>query len=110
MGPNRAFGRDDQLGGFVAVKILQIAQTGSAVQLAAASIYARWVLFQNTGAATATIGDSTVAAGHGALLAATTGQLLLPPLADVSNHYDLSQFWTIGTNTQVLSIVYDSMT
>jgi hypothetical protein len=89
---------------------LQITQTGSAKALAALGTYARWIIFQNTGAATATIGDANVAAGRGALLAATTGQLLLPPLADVSNHYDLGQFSTIGTNTQVLSVTYDSMT
>lgn len=92
----------------MAVKTLQITQTGSAVQLAAAATYARWILFQGP-AAIVTLGDSTVTASKGYILAAN-GQLLLPALADVSNHYDLSQFWGLGTNTQLLTVVYDSMT
>jgi hypothetical protein len=93
----------------MAVKSLQITQSGSAIQLSASSLFARWILFQDTAAATMTIGDSTVTASKGYVLPATTGSLLLPALADVSQHYDLSQFWTIGTNTQVLNILYDAM-
>lgn len=94
----------------MAVTTLQVTQTGSGVQVTATKTYARWIVFQNTGGATATLGDVNVAAGRGFLLAATTGQLLLPALADVSNHYDLSQFYTIGTSSQVLSVTYDGMT
>jgi hypothetical protein len=93
----------------MAVKTLQITQTGSAIQLSSTKLFARWILFQNAAAATMALGDSTAAAGVGYTLPATTGSLLLPALADVSQHYDLSQFWTLGTNTQVLNILYDSM-
>ena len=93
----------------MAVKTLQVTQTGSAVQFATGATFARWVALQNTGAATATVGDVNVAAGQGILLAATTGQFLLPALAVGSDHYDLSQFYTVGTNTQVLSVIYDAM-
>ena len=93
----------------MAVKTLQVTQTGSAVQFTTVPTFARWICLQNTGGATATVGDANVTATRGILLAATTGQLYLDPLGDVSCHYDLSQFWTIGTNTQVLSVTYDSM-
>jgi hypothetical protein len=94
----------------MATKTLQVTQTGSAIQVSSAVIFARWILLQNTAAATMTIGDATVTATKGYVIPATTGSLLLPALADVSQHYDLSDFFTIGTSTQVLNIVYDSMT
>ena len=93
----------------MAVTTLQTTQSGSAIQLSSTKLYARWILFQNPGAATMTIGDSTVTAAIGYVIPALTGSLLLPALADVSQHYDLSQFWTIGTNTQKLTVIYDSM-
>ena len=91
----------------MAVKTLQVTQTGSAVQVSATSILARWIMFQNTAAAIQTIGDSAVTATNGYVLPASSGNVVLPPMID--GHYELSQWWTIGTNTQKLSIVYDSM-
>ena len=93
----------------MAVKTLQITQSGSAIQLSATPIYARWVLFQNAAGAIMTMGDATVTAAIGFVLAASTGQLLMTPLGEASLHYDLSQWWTIGTNTQKLTVVYDAI-
>lgn len=93
----------------MAVKYLQITQAGAAVQVAPIGTYARWILFQDTGAAAMTLGDATVSASNGYVLAATTGQLLLPPIDRDSAHYDLGQFWTVGTSLQYLQIIYDSM-
>ena len=93
----------------MAVKTLQVTQSGSAIQLAALGTFARWILFQDAAAAAMTIGDSSVTAAIGYVIPATTGSLLLSALADVSQHYDLGQFWTLGTNTQKLTVVYDSM-
>lgn len=92
----------------MAVKTLQITQTGSAVQLATASIFARWVIFQNTAAAAMRLGDANVTTGKGVSLAATGIPWILPPMPDGA-HYDLSQWYAIGTNTQLLDVVYDSM-
>ena len=93
----------------MAVRTLQITQSGSAIQLSSTKLFARWILFQNAAAATMALGDSTVTAAIGYVVPATTGSLLLPALGDPALHYDLSQFWTLGTNTQKLTIVYDSM-
>ena len=96
----------------MAVKTLQITQTGSAVQVAASSTFARWIIFQNIAAAVMTVGDSAVTATNGAVLPASNAAnstLLLPALSESSAHYDLAQWYTIGTSTQKLNIVYDSM-
>ena len=92
----------------MAVKTLQITQTGSAVQLAASSVFARWVILQNNAAAAMRLGDSNVTASIGMSLSATGVPYVLPPMPDGS-HYDLSQWYTIGTNTQLLDVVYDGM-
>ena len=92
----------------MAVKTLQITQTGSAVQLSTTFIFARWVIFQNTAAAAMRLGDSAVTTSKGMSLAATGAPYILQPMPDGS-HYDLSQWYTIGTNTQLLDVVYDSM-
>ena len=92
----------------MAVKTLQITQTGSAVQVATVATYARWIIFQNTAAAAARIGDANVTSSKGASLAATGAPYILQPTPNGA-HYDLSQWWTVGTNTQLLDIVYDAM-
>ena len=92
----------------MAVTTLQVTQNGSAVKLAAAPLYARWIIFQNTAAAAMRLGDANVTASKGVSLAATGTPWILPPMPDGA-HYDLSQWYTIGTNTQLLDVVYDSM-
>jgi hypothetical protein len=94
----------------MAVTTLQVTQTGSAKQVAPLGTYARWIKFVNLAAAQMTVGDVNVSATRGDPLVSSTGVALYPALADVSNHYDLGQWWTIGTNTQLLTVVYDSMT
>ena len=96
----------------MAVTTIQITQTGSAVQVSASQIFAKWIVFQNNGAAGMRVGDANVSSSRGMALAASgaaNSQLILAPLADTSAHYDLSQFYTQGTNTQILDVVYDRM-
>lgn len=95
----------------MAVKTLQITQTGSAVAVSAnAGTYARWVVFQNNAAAAARIGDGSVTATRGYALAAANASppLILQPMPNGA-HYDLNQWSTIGTNTQLLDVIYDAM-
>ena len=91
----------------MAVKTLQVTQTGSARSVAAAGTYARWILFANNAAAAMAIGDANVSLTLGAPLIAA-GSFFLPPMPP-GCQYDLGQFYTIGTNTQNLAIIYDSM-
>lgn len=96
----------------MAVKAIQVTQSGSAIQIATVATYARWIIFQNTGAATMTNGDAGVTAANGDVLQATgaanNNTRVLPPMPDGA-HYDLSQWWTIGTSTQKLNVIYDAM-
>lgn len=95
----------------MAVKTLQVTHTGSAVRVATARTYARWVVFQNNSGAIARIGDGNVSSTVGIALPAidiANSVLTLQPMPDGS-HYDLSQWYTIGTAAQLLDIVYDAM-
>lgn len=95
----------------MAVKTLQITQTGSAVQFATVATFARWMVIQNNAVAVARVGDANVSATVGnSLPAANTvnSVLSLGPMPNGA-HYDLSQWWTIGTSTQKLDIIYDAM-
>ena len=93
----------------MAVKSLVVGQTGSAVQIAAAQTFARWLVFANTAAAAMAVADASVSLTRGVPLSPSTGTRTAPPLADVSQHYDLGQFYSIGTNGQNLTVVYDAM-
>jgi hypothetical protein len=92
----------------MAVTTLQITQSGSAKSVAALGTYARWVIFQNNAAAAAHVGDANVSASRGVQLAAAGGSLTLQPMPNAA-HYDLGQWSTIGTNSQLLDVIYDSM-
>jgi hypothetical protein len=96
----------------MAVKTLQVTQTASAVQVTATvGTYARWIVFQNTAAAVMRLGDANVTTTRGYSLPASNAVnsvLVLEPMPN-GQHYDLSQWWTIGTNTQLLDVIYDSM-
>jgi hypothetical protein len=92
----------------MAIKTLQVTQSGSAVQVSATAIKARWVVFQDNAAAVARIGDSAVSATKGIGLSANGGSYTTPVVTDGAYH-DLSQWWTIGTSTQLLDVVYDEV-
>lgn len=80
--------------------------TGSAQQISTAQTPVRYIRFQNNAAATMRLGDSTVSSTNGQLLAATGG-VWDSQRADVYHSY-LSDFWVIGTSTQLLDIFYNS--
>jgi hypothetical protein len=93
----------------VSVKTLQVTQTGSAIQVSTTAIRCKWAVFYNTAGAAMRIGDSAVTASRGIPLALTTGSFVVPvPIASTFGT-DLSQWWTIGTNTQLLDVVYDDL-
>ena len=92
----------------MAVTTLQVTQTGSAVSVAATGTYARWVIFQYNAGHSARIGDASVSATRGVSLAQSGGSLTLQPMPD-SAHYDLGQWSTLGTNADLLDVIYDAM-
>lgn len=92
----------------MAVTTLQVTQTGSAVLVAAKGTFARWIVFQNNAAATARLGDANVSTTRGCQLSPAGGSLTLQPMPN-SAHYDLGQWSTIGTSTQLLDVIYDAM-
>jgi hypothetical protein len=94
----------------MAVKTLQITQTGSPVQLATVATFARWIIFQNNAAAAARVGDASVTATRGYALAAANASppMILQPMPNGA-HYDLAQYSTIGTSTNLLDVIYDAM-
>ena len=93
----------------MAIKSLQVTQTGSAVQFPA--VKAKWAVIQNNAAAVCRVADSAVTASLGYSLAAAGAvnsnlPIPVPPPGAVIN---LSDWWTVGTNTQLLDVVYDSV-
>ncbi len=93
----------------MAIKTLQVTQTGSTIQVSATPIKCKWAVFVNTAGAVMRIGDSSTTATRGVSLPLTSGQFVVPvPIASTFGT-DLSQWWTIGTNTQLLDVIYDDM-
>jgi hypothetical protein len=92
---------------------LQVAQTGSAIAVAAKGTFARWILFVNNAAAAMAIGGalgSTLTLTNGVPLGPGGGTYFLPPMPEGgSQHYDLGQFVAIGTSAQNLTVIYDAM-
>jgi hypothetical protein len=92
----------------MAVTTLQITQSGSAKQIAPIGTYARWITFQNNAAGAMHVGDANVSATRGVSVP-PGGSNFAPPPGTSDQHNDLGQWWTIGTNTQVLDVIYDAM-
>lgn len=93
----------------MAIKTLQITQTGAAIQLSSVSQRARWIAFFNTSGHTCRIGDANVSSTVGAQLPATTGNWTVMPPESAPYGTDLSQWYTVGTASDLLDVVYDSM-
>jgi hypothetical protein len=93
----------------MSVKTLQVTQTGSAIQVSATAIKCKWAVFQNTAAAVMRVGDANVSTTQGVSLAAASVPWSVPvPIASTFGT-DLSQWWTIGTSTQKLDVIYDDL-
>lgn len=95
----------------MAIRTLQVTLNGSVQPISATPLKCQWATFVNGVAAQAqiNIGDANVSATSGIPLA-VGGAPFTTPVAPYSTFgTDLSEWSAIGTATQVLSIVYDSM-
>lgn len=74
------------------------------------AIFASALCLQNNGATNMTVGDNTVAAGNGILLAPGTappgGSIALTLAFPRGTH--LIDWWVLGTAGQVLNVLYES--
>jgi hypothetical protein len=91
------------------IRTLQVTQTGSAVQVSAVPVKVKWATFVDSAAASATVGDANVSGTRGIPLAATNGVWSTPVPVASTFGTDLSQWFTFGTATQLLTVVYDDM-
>jgi hypothetical protein len=91
----------------MAITTLQVTISGK-TRISATKQYARWITFQNNAAAVMRVGDVNTSSSQGISIA-SGGSNFTPPLGDVSSLSDLSQWYVVGTDTQVLDVVYDSV-
>jgi hypothetical protein len=92
----------------MAVKTLQITQTGSVVHCAPIGTFARWISFQNNAGNVMRLGGANVSATLGISVPPASGNFV-PPSGESGSHADLGQWYTIGTNADLLDVVYDAM-
>jgi hypothetical protein len=92
----------------MAIKTLQITQTGATVAVSAVPVKCRWVVFQNNAAAAMRAGDANTTASRGYSIPAA-GTFSAPVASYQSFDTDLSQWFTVGTSTQVLDVIYDEI-
>ena len=93
----------------MSVKTLQVTLTGSAQPISASIIKCKWATFQNNAAAVMRVGDANVTASRGYSLAISGGTFNVPVATASTFGTDLSQWYVIGTSTQLLDVVYDDM-
>jgi hypothetical protein len=93
----------------MAIKTLQVTLTGAVQQISAVRLKVQWATFQNNAVAVMRVGDASVSATQGYSLAATGGALTVPLQTEATFGTDLSQWFVIGTATQVLDIICDTM-
>ncbi len=83
--------------------------TATAAKLSATSVKANWVLvYGQSLAGAARIGDSNVSTTRGGIIAATNGSLLLPSVGN-TNCYDLSAIYIVGTANDKAAIIYNTV-
>ena len=91
----------------MAVTSLQVTLSG-VTQVSATKIPCRWVQFQNNAAADMHIADVNVSSSRGIKMTAAGG-FFAPPTSDISAVHDLSQYYVVGTDTQLLDVVFDKV-
>ena len=91
----------------MAVTTLQVTLSGK-THVSAASIKARWVVFQNNAAAVMRLGDVNTSSTVGISVQAG-GANFAPPMGEQAMVHNLNQWYVVGTDTQVLDVVYDSV-
>lgn len=89
------------------MQLIQVTQTGSAIQISSTPIQARVLIIQNNAAASARVGDSTVTSSKGISLASGGGANSILYIESPVASINLSQYYTIGTNTQLLDVLYE---
>jgi hypothetical protein len=76
---------------------------GGPVQFPSLQVQPQTMVLQNNAAAVMRVGDKTVSTTKGISLAATGTPVVIPLGQDYSSR--LSEFWVVGTATQVLDVM-----
>lgn len=94
----------------MAIRTLQVTQTGATIPVSATPIKCKWAVFQNNAAAVMRVGDANTTTTRGYSLAAAASFPVPVPNGTSTFGTDLSQWSTVGTLNQVLDVIYDDMT
>jgi hypothetical protein len=89
------------------MQLIQVTQTGAAVQLSTTPIMCRILVVQNNAAAVAHVGDSTVSTTKGIQLAASGAANSILKIESPVESINIAQYYTIGTSTQLLDVMYE---
>lgn len=91
----------------VAIHTMQVTLGAGATQLTTSPIFVRQVIFQNNATHTVRVGDAAVTSSRGALLIAGPGGGTMNLGENTTGgEIDLSTFWLVGTNTDVIDVIY----
>lgn len=86
------------------MRVIEITLTGSAQQVTTANIYSPYVIFANNDGTNAfTVGDNTVTATKGVVVAKGTSL----PVSRADNRIHLKDYYVIGTTGSKAEILYE---
>lgn len=92
----------------MSVQLLQVTLTAAATQITTSNTFCKQIIIQNNAAHSCRIGDSTVSATKGILLAAgTPGGTINSGPVDIYHTY-LSDWWIFGTTSDKIDVLYIS--
>jgi len=89
------------------MQLIQVTQTGSAIQISATPIMCRVLIIQNNAAAACHVGDSTVSTTKGIQLAPSGAANSILYVESPVDSINIAQYYTVGTSTQLLDVMYE---
>jgi hypothetical protein len=90
----------------MAVHTMQVTIGAAVTQISAVSVPVQQVMFQNNQTHSMRIGDFATSSTRGALLASGAPGGTMNVGALTFNKVDLMQFWVVGTQNDVVDVIY----